>query len=372
MDGDGWGTNVRGWAPMKVLLSSHLFYPSVGGVESVGLMLAEALARSGMEVRVVTQTRGEGEPLFPFAVLREPSPAALWRAVAWSDLVLHNNISLQTAWPLLGMRRPWLIVHHTWIARPDGSRGWKDILKRLVLRGGRSIAISAAVAEALPVPARLIPDPYDDELFCEWPGAVRARELIFVGRLVSDKGVDLLIDALGNLKEEGLAPGLTVVGNGPELGALQAQAERKGVLGQIRFAGWKTGRELVGLMNQHQILVVPSRWREPFGLVALEGIACGCVVVGSAGGGLKEAIGPCGVTFANGDVQGLTGLLSGLFRRPETLEIYRGRALEHLARHRREAVARAYVEAIEEALGGTAGARRGGLELAAAGKSGRP
>ena len=357
---------------MNVLISSHLFFPSVGGVESVGLFLAEELTRLGMEVRVVTQTRDEGERRFPFTILRQPSAGALWRALAWSDVVLHNNISLQTAWPLLGLRRPWLIVHHTWIARPDGRRGWRDVVKRLVLRAGRSIAISAAVAASLPVPSRLIPDPYDDELFRASPGVARSRELIVVARLVSDKGVDLLIDALGHLKAEGLGPHLTVVGSGPEQSALQAQAERRGVAGQVRFVGLKTGRELVELLNQHRILVVPSRWREPFGLVALEGIACGCVVVGSAEGGLPEAIGPCGVTFPNGDLPGLIGVLSGLLRCPETRERYRRGASEHLARHRRGAVARAYAEAMAEAVGGAAGAPRDRFELAPAGKGGPP
>ena len=287
---------------------------------------------------------------FPFEILRCPSAVTLLKAVNWCDIFLHNNISLQTAWPLAVLRKPWLIVHHTWISRPDGQRGWQDRLKQFVLRFGRSIAISQAIADSLPVASTMIRDPYDDLLFRETPGLARSAELIFVGRLVSDKGVDLLIDALANLKREGLVPRLTVVGSGPEMNSLQAQAQEREVRAQITFAGPKTGRDLVELLHQHQILVVPSRWREPFGLVALEGIACGCVVVGSSGGGLKEAIGPCGVTFPNGDLPGLAAALSGLLRCPEKLDDYRRHASKHLAPHRRKTVAQAYWNVMEAAV----------------------
>ena len=334
---------------MKILISSHLFSPSVGGVEAVGLILAEEFAALGNEVRVVTQTVETSDREFPFQILRRPRAAALLKAVHWCDLFLHNNISLQTAWPLAVLRRPWLIVHHTWISRPDGECGWQDRLKKFVLRFGHSIAISQAIADSLPVPSRIIRDPYDDQLFRETPGAGRTADLIFVGRLVSDKGMDLLIDALGTLKQQGLVPGLTVVGSGPERKSLQVQAQERGVGGQITFVGPKVGRALVELLNQHRILVVPSRWQEPFGLVALEGIACGCVVVGSSGGGLKDAIGPCGVTFPNGDLPGLVAALSGLLACPEKLDGYKRAASEHLAPHRRRTVAQAYWDVMEGA-----------------------
>ena len=52
-------------------------------------------------------------------------------------------------------------------------------------------------------------------------------------------------------------------------------------------------------------MIVPSRWAEPFGIVALEGIATGCALVASSGGGLPDAVGPCGLLFPNGDAAAL-------------------------------------------------------------------
>jgi len=88
---------------------------------------------------------------------------------------------------------------------------------------------------------------------------------------------------------------------------------------------------------------VPSRYQEPFGIVALEGIACGCVVVGSEGGGLREAIGPCGLTFPNGDASALARCLAQLLRDDESVRALRRPAAQHLLRFRRAKVAGEYL-----------------------------
>jgi glycosyltransferase involved in cell wall biosynthesis len=176
--------------------------------------------------------------------------------------------------------------------------------------------------------------------------------LLFVGRLVSDKGVDLLLDTMALLADRGQRPRLTVVGEGPERGPLIAQAERLGLTAQVSFAGLQTGEQLVRTMNAHRVLVVPSRYEEPFGIVALEGIACGCLVVGSAGGGLKEAIGPCGMTFANGDREGLAQALErALQSAADGQAPLSSEAVAHLNLHSSGEVLARYVAVLEQASG---------------------
>src|ERR1044071_8621228 len=109
---------------------------------------------------------------------------------------------------------------------------------------------------------------------------------------------------------------LTIAGDGPEREPLETQAVKLGLQSRVEFVGSQSSHQLAELLRQHQILVVPSRWREPFGIVALEGIACGCVIVGSAEGGLAEAIGPCGLTFPNGDARALADILARLLTDP--------------------------------------------------------
>jgi glycosyltransferase involved in cell wall biosynthesis len=327
---------------VKILLGSHHFFPSTGGIETASNLLAREFVALGHEVRVVTQTEGKDD--FPFSVIRRPGAFDLLRHVRWCDVFLQNNISLRTLWPLLFVRRPLFIVHQTWITNPDGSVGWQHRLKRFVLRYATSLAISRAIAEDLPGPSIQVGNPYDDELFNNFPAEPRTRELIFVGRLVSDKGANLLLEAIALLQAK---PRLTIAGDGPERANLEKQAADLGLQSRVAFAGSQTSGQLAKLLRQHQILVVPSRWREPFGIVALEGIACGCIVVGSAEGGLAEAIGPCGVTFPNGDAPALANALSRLLEDPAERDRLRRNAAAHLARFTPRHVASVYLAAMK-------------------------
>jgi glycosyltransferase involved in cell wall biosynthesis len=171
--------------------------------------------------------------------------------------------------------------------------------------------------------------------------------LVALGRLVSDKGFDLLIEALALLAKQGCRPRLTLIGDGPEKPKLMQMAKDLGVAEQISFLGAKSGPALAEELNRHRIMVVPSRWKEPFGIVALEGIACGCVTVGSSGGGLADAIGPCGPTFPNGDVNALVAVLSRLLKTPDELAQFRKPAAEHLRRHHPATIAARFLELFE-------------------------
>jgi glycosyltransferase involved in cell wall biosynthesis len=338
---------------VRLLIYSPAFLPQVGGLEINQATLATEFARAGHEVVVVTETPSAEPDDPPFRVVRRPGPRELLRWARWCEVFMQANVSLRGLWPLLLVRRPWVVSHHSWYCRADGRIAWQDRLKRRLLgHAAASIAVSEAIAADLGTPATVIPNGYRDGLFRVLPEIERCSELVFVGRLVSDKGVDVLLAALALLAGEGLTPRLTIVGDGPEAPRLHEQARRLGLVERVEFAGIRTGEELVLTLNRHRVLVVPSRYQEPFGIVALEGIACGCLVVGSAGGGLKEAIGPCGRTFRNGDDADLARVLAKVLRGPEALEAAQRLAPPHLARHRSEAVAAAYLRVIAAAAGG--------------------
>ncbi|MGB7441350.1 MAG: glycosyltransferase family 4 protein [Coleofasciculaceae cyanobacterium] len=347
---------------MKILMSSRLFYPSLGGSETNAEILAREFTRLGHEVKVITQTSGTNFDVdgleFPFEVIRKPSPLKLLSLVNWCDAYFHNGIILKDAWPLLIIRRPWIIRHQSWIRSIDGTLtgfGGKSSslvtrLKHFCIRFSVSISISQAIAEHLHHPSTIIPNPYRDHLFRVIPEISRTKELVFLGRLVSEKGVEVLLKALAQLKESGLKPRLTIIGKGPEESKLRQQVVDLGISEQVVFVGAKVGEELVRMLNEHQIMVIPSLYNEPFGVVALEGIACGCVAVGSEGGGLKDAIGSGGITFPNGDVKALTQILGDLLKHPDKLATYRANAESHLSRHKQAEVAKAYLRVIEAAV----------------------
>lgn len=335
---------------MKILIYSPLFYPSIGGLETVVFILAHEFVNQGHEVKLVSQVSDSDAKSFPFEVIRKPSPQKLAKLTRWCDVYFQPNISLKGIWPLFIHSRPWIVAHNSWYTRVDGSMGLRDYLKHFAIRFATGISVSQAIAAHISTPSIVIPNPYREDIFFEIPEIRRDIELVFLGRLVSDKGVDLLLETLGNLKVLGLTPKLTIVGQGPEEPKLRQQVRELEIANQVEFVGVKAEHELVELLNAHRIMVVPSCWQEPFGVVALEGIACGCVVVGSEGGGLKEAIGACGVTFPNGDVQSLTRVLFRLLTHDEEWFQYRLMAKSHLLKHRKAEVAKAYLQVFSRVL----------------------
>jgi glycogen synthase len=334
---------------LKILLVSYTFPPSVGGIETVSRLLAQEFLRTGHQVRVVTDTIATTSEPFPYPVARRPGWKPLVEYHAWCDVVFHNNISLNYAWPLLFIRRPWVIAHHVWIGG-ESHPHWRERLKKHSLRHATNLAVSRAVAAKMPVPAELVGDPYDDAVFFEAETPVRKKDLIYTGRLVSDKGIDLLLLALGKLKQQGIRPELTVAGDGSQRSGLQQMSAQLGLAEQVVFTGQKSPGELADLLRGHRIQVVPSRWEEPFGIVALEGLACGCKLIVAESGGLLEAAGSSALVFKRGDADSLEcALLNALDGPPESEAARQGR-LRHLAVFQKSNVAAQYLAAFQTAL----------------------
>jgi glycogen synthase len=329
---------------LKILISSHAFAPSIGGIETVSELLANEFVRLGHSVVVVTQTAAGSDEKFNFPILRRPSLPELGKAIKWCDLFWQNNLTLRTLWPAWLLRKPVVITHQgSYCRRPSGI----DLVQRLkhrIVRHTTSVAISRVVAACFATDSTLIHNPYDARIFSAGPAREeRSFDLIFLGRLVSEKGLDLLLEAIATLRRRDLFPSLTIVGSGPELFATQQLAATLGLDHQVTFTGAKRGPQLAALLRRHKILVVPSRYDEPFGVVALEGIASGCVVAGSRGGGLPEAIGPCGLTFENGDANALAEALEPLLLSPNERERLLAHAPQHLAKFHPAMVAEAYL-----------------------------
>ena len=333
---------------MKILLCSYAFAPSVGGIETVSKILADEFCRLGSTVTVATYSPG-GPIEAPYEVLRHPSFGKLYDLARQSDVAFQNNISLNMLGPLFAARKPVVVAHHTWISRTDGRKGWQDYLKLAILRGCHNIAISKAMAASLPVRSEVIADPFEHEEFRDLGEEFRTKDLVFVGRLVSDKGCDVALQSLAILRSEGLRPSFTIIGDGPEASALKQLTAELGLGEQVTFLGAMRegrGREVA----RHKVMVVPSVWAEPFGVVALEGLAAGCVVAASSGGGLPDAVGKCGRLFPNGDAKALAATLKELLTDAALRERLLAGRESQLAQFTPEAVAKRYLEVFELAL----------------------
>ncbi len=333
---------------MKILICSHVFAPSIGGIETVTTVLAEQFSRMGATVTVVTHTLGDRVDA-DYEVVRRPPVRTLCELARWADIVFQNNISLRTVLPLLLCGKRIVITHQGISTRINGSLGWQDRLKRAVYYLCYNVAISKAVADGLAVKSIVVGNPFESGEFTVYDETARDKDIVFLGRLVSDKGCDVALRALAMLKVEGICPSLTVIGDGPEMLALKRLCKELSIADQVDFRGAMRGgrgRELA----QHKIMVVPSVWAEPFGVVALEGLAAGCVLAVSRTGGLSEAAGSCGLLHPNGDAKALAADLKRLLTEPGLREKLLAGREAHLRQFQPQTVARRYLEIFESAL----------------------
>jgi glycosyltransferase involved in cell wall biosynthesis len=320
---------------MKVCHITWEFPPRVvGGIASHCSDLAKALAHLGHEVYVVTLDF-PGAPNYEevdgVKVYRAPSEIGHPHFLTWT-LLFNNSIEKRIA--DVGVNFDVLHVHD-WLTAPAGIAAKHFMRKPLVVtlhstEYGRSTLHSVdsftidgyewwATYEA----SRLIVTTYSmrhevcGHFHVPWEkvwiipnavdaakfqvnvdrGAVRARYgvglgeqlVLYVGRLVPQKGVEFLIQAVPKIAAKYHGAKFVIVGEGWLRGHLEYLANVSGQRGRINFTGFIPDSELVALMRSADVLVVPSIY-EPFGIVALEGMAAEVPVVASQVGGLAEVV----------------------------------------------------------------------------------
>lgn len=296
---------------------------------------------------------------FPYLVIRNPGKWRLFKEHAWADLIFENNPCFRLGWPALFFGRPSVIAINTWISRTDGQLAVRDKLKIgwWLRRSKEVIAVSDAIRRICWPAATVIENPYrvnDFKIIADIP---RDSDFVFLGRLVSDKGVDQAIMAIHKLKtsmyKEGdfiAGPSLTIVGDGPDRYKLQRLVSNLRLEKNVHFAGSLRGEVLSRCLNRHRFILVPSAWEEPFGNVVLEGMACGCLPITSDGGGLPEAVGKAGVTFHRGDVDSLVACIRKLLNDPDLEKQLRDAAPGHLAAHHPDLISGKYLQVIQKAV----------------------
>lgn len=247
-------------------------------------------------------------------------------------------------WPTLPSQHEfyWRVPSRTWYSRLP-----KQLLGRLALqmlakeeasyplRFENVICVSAATRDALvekgiPVShAKVIYTGLDIQPYLNGGFAQqtyhngRPLQLLYAGRLAAEKGVDTAIRAMSqNVSGQPLAHvALTVAGGGAAdyEAYLRRLVTQYGLEERVTFLGHIPQEEMPGLLRQHDVLLVPSVWQEPFARVVLEGLISGLVVVGTPNGGTAEIIkdGHNGLLFAPGDEADLAAKIAYLAARPE-------------------------------------------------------
>ncbi|MEO5714668.1 MAG: glycosyltransferase family 4 protein [Luteolibacter sp.] len=315
--------------------------------------MSEHWAAAGHEVTVSTDVAKDLDAPYmgPAAVHHRPGPWELFQLWKDHDVVVHMMVGLKSVWPAALRANPSVFAHQStyWLDRSE-RRDWREKLKlHIAAANPWNICVSRFVREATVLrESVVVPNCYDDAIFWLDASVPRDREIVFVGRLVSDKGADLLLEAVSRC-DGGKALSVTIVGGGPEEAALRRQAVDLGVE-NVRFTGSLPPREVADELRRHRLMVVPSLWREPFGIVALEGMACGAVPLVADGGGLPEAVGDAGMVFRRGDAEDLALKLSQLLSSHERQQALRERAKSHLREFTAAKMCDAYLDMALQAV----------------------
>ncbi len=161
-------------------------------------------------------------------------------------------------------------------------------------------------------------------------GHATRRRVVFAGRVVLPKGIAVLIRAARSVEGE-----FVICGDGWRLEQMKRLAARLGVEERVHFRGWLDGPALAHELAEASVVVVPSIWPEPFGLVGIEAFAAGRPVVASATGGTGDWLedGVNGRLVAPGDPDALAAALEQLLSRPD-LQAEMGARGRELARTR--------------------------------------
>lgn len=137
---------------------------------------------------------------------------------------------------------------------------------------------------------------------------------LFCGRLDVEKGVEHLIRAFVEVRHSAPRAKLRIAGRGPERDRLVALARELGVEDAVSFLGWLLPNEIESELSRAWVLVAPSLWAEPFGLVALEAIVRGVPVIATSIGGFAETVeeSVSGFLVPNGDIGALANRMAAI------------------------------------------------------------
>ncbi|MBN2105977.1 MAG: glycosyltransferase family 4 protein [Deltaproteobacteria bacterium] len=330
----------------KILIIIPYFYPHRGGAEQQALLLGARLQRQGLLAAVLTRHF----PGLPRSELVSGVP--VYRAIytlPWGKL-FGITYFLSCLWFLVKHRHAYTVIQcyilqgfHSLAAVAMKHFFKKKVIIRVSATGplsdflllGRSTAggfllkcvrradtiivlcsrsrQEALAAEFSPQQIIHIPNGVDLTVFTPAPRPpASSRNILFVGRLDKMKGVDILLEAIAELKKRGYSPSCTIAGDGPDRDDLMHLAKKLNIANQVVFAG--TCSDIVRHLHAAAVFVLPSR-SEGMPNAVLEAMACGVPIIATSVGGIPDIIqnGRNGLLIAPDDIEALSAALASLF-----------------------------------------------------------
>jgi glycosyltransferase involved in cell wall biosynthesis len=358
---------------MNLLIYSHYFAPSVGGVESIVQSLAAGVAElrtlngdREFNVTLVTETPAGGcdNTKFPFRVVRHPGVIRLWQLVRDSDVIHAAGPAFLPMFLAWLSRKRIVVEHHGYQAtcpnglfvhqpdraicpghfqagrygecfrclRSEFSSGWTatKLLAFMFPRHWLARAATTNIAvtnhvdnrqklphtkvvyhgieDPLPNPEQVIP--------------YQKLRIAYVGRLVPEKGIPVLLEAAKILKAEAHDFEIRIIGDGSERSKLEDLIRREKLESCTSITGFLTGDAFTRALRDISVVVMPSTWEETAGLAAIEQMMRGRLVIATDIGGLTEVVGDTGLKFTPGDPESLANCLRSVIENPALIGSY--------------------------------------------------
>jgi glycosyltransferase involved in cell wall biosynthesis len=368
---------------MNLLIYSHYFAPSVGGVESIAQSLAAGIAElrtlngnREFNVTVVTETPAGSydDTKFPFRVVRRPGAIRLWQLVRGSDVIHAAGPAFLPMFLAWLSRKRFVVEHHGYQAtcpnglfvhQPDRAicpgyfqagryRECFQCLRSEFSRGGTAakllafmfprywlarvattnIAVTSHVDHRQKLPhTKVVYHGIEDPLLIPYRSLPSQKLCIaYVGRLVPEKGIPVLLEAGKILKAERHDFEIRIIGDGSERRKLEQVIQREKLESFTSITGFLTGDALAHALRDVSVVVMPSTWEETAGLAAIEQMMRGRLVIAADIGGLTEVLGDTGLKFEQGNAVSLADCLRTVIKNPAFIDSFgekaRSRALQ--------------------------------------------
>lgn len=371
---------------INILLYASSFLPTIGGIEITTQTLAKNLSKLGHNCTVVTETSSNEPENEPYPVIRQPT----WQKrleLAKNASIIHANGASVAWYPYAKLTNtPFVWTHNGYQVSCVDGLGWLDgqsapltpmaslkyhwqkkgtiyIIKEAIKLGfrryvmynvDRNIAGSQWVAKKQPLPNQVIgltPYPISDMTTTKNIIKPKKYDFIFVGRLVSEKGVDDLIKAFHLLVLKGYTQKtLAIVGYGSMQPYYEDMVKNLNLSENITFLAPKLGNALNEILAESEVGIIPSVWDEPFGGITLQYLAAGKVAIASKNGGHGECLGKAGLTFENGDYQALFECMLKITENPDLIAEFQQEAIAQLAIYDELKLTQKYVEIYQNVI----------------------
>ena len=205
----------------------------------------------------------------------------------------------------------------------------------------RQFGYQARSSLVIPAPMERTPK---DETSAPFHRDAKTFHVLFAGRLIADKGPDLLLKAALQLPD---TIHMHLIGSGNEEANLKDFIRTNNLTGRVFLYGWRPLKELFSFYKNVDVFVQPSRWPEPFGRTVADALLCGVPIIANEHTGSAWAAGDGGITFKKNSVEDLVRCIMFYFNNPAERAAYAERAVARAHVFDADTVSRQFVTNIE-------------------------